>query len=381
MTNLTRRQVLFGGTAMAAATMISGIPKTPLTPRMQFMRDSIAADIPRPDYMVRLSSNENPYGPSRVALKAVHENMHLTNRYEFRDHGPLMQTVAEMNGVTPDHVVVGTGSGEILSTVGMLTGMRGGSVVCADPTFQSLLSYAEMAGVEIIRVPVNEGLNADLDGMRAALRDDTSLVYLVNPNNPIPNVIEGRSMREFVLEMAEDHLVFVDEAYHEYVEDPSYESMIGLIAEGHNNIIVSRTASKIYGLAGLRVGFGYAHPDLIREMRWRKTGQNTILGIVAAQASYQDDEFPKFSIRKNQESKAIVAEMCDELGLRYVKSNTNFTFIHTGMDNQTFQSQMSEYGILTGRDFPPFNDEWSRISMSKPEEMEYFVQVYKQLYG
>lgn len=381
MTNLTRRQVLFGGTAMAAATMISGIPKTPLTPRMQFMRDSIAADIPRPDYMVRLSSNENPYGPSRVALKAVHENMHLTNRYVFRDHGPLMQTVAEMNGVTPDHVVVGTGSGEILSTVGMLTGMRGGSVVCADPTFQSLLSYAEMAGVEIIRVPVNEGLNADLDGMRAALRDDTSLVYLVNPNNPIPNVIEGRSMREFVLEMAEDHIVFVDEAYHEYVEDPTYESMIGLIAEGHNNIIVSRTASKIYGLAGLRVGFGYAHPDLIREMRWRKTGQNTILGIVAAHASYQDDEFPKFSIRKNQESKAIVAEMCDELGLRYVKSNTNFTFVHTGMDNQTFQSQMSEYGILTGRDFPPFNNEWSRISMSKPEEMEYFVQVYKQLYG
>jgi len=348
---------------------------------MQFMRDSLAAGIPRPDYMVRLSSNENPYGPSRVALKAVHENMHLTNRYEFRDHGPLMQTVAEMNGVTPDHVVVGTGSGEILSTVGMLTGMRGGSVVCADPTFQSLLSYAEMAGVEIIRVPVNEGLNADLDGMRAALRDDTSLVYLVNPNNPIPNVIEGRSMREFVLEMAEDHIVFVDEAYHEYVEDPTYESMIGLIAEGHNNIIVSRTASKIYGLAGLRVGFGYAHPDIIREMRWRKTGQNTILGIVAAHASYQDDEFPKFSIRKNQESKAIVAKMCDELGLRYVKSNTNFTFIHTGMDNQTFQSQMSEYGILTGRDFPPFNNEWSRVSMSKPEEMEYFVQVFKQLYG
>ncbi len=377
MTNLTRRQVLLGGTAIAAASLITGIPKTPLTPRMKFMRDSLAMDIPRPDYMVRLSSNENPYGPSRVALKAIHDNMHLANRYQFRDLSPLMQTVAEMNGVTPDHVVVGTGSGEILSTVGMLTGMRGGSVVCADPTFQSLLLYADMAGVEIIRVPVNEGLDADLDGMRAALRDDTSLVYLVNPNNPIPNVIEGRSMREFVLEMAEDHLVFVDEAYHEYVEDPSYESMIGLIAEGHNNIIVSRTASKIYGLAGLRVGFGYAHPDLIQEMRWRKTGQNTILGIVAAHASYLDDEFPKFSIRKNQESKAIVAKMCDELGLRYVKSNTNFTFIQTGMDNETLQSQMGEYGILTGRNFPPFNNEWSRISMSKPEEMEYFVQVYK----
>ena len=251
MTNLTRRQVLFGGTAMAAATMISGIPKTPLTPRMQFMRDSLAADIPRPDYMVRLSSNENPYGPSRVALKAVHENMHLANRYQFRDLSPLMQTVAELNGVTPDHVVVGTGSGEILATVGMLTGMRAGSVVCADPTFQSLLRYADMAGVEIIRVPVNEGLNADLDGMRAALRDDTSLVYLVNPNNPIPNVIEGRSMREFVLEMAEDHLVFVDEAYHEYVEDPSYESMIGLIAEGIT-IVISVVGALTSGV-GIRI--------------------------------------------------------------------------------------------------------------------------------
>lgn len=380
MTSLTRRQVLFGGTALAATSLITGIPKTPLTPRMQLMRDSVAADIPRPDYMVRLSSNENPYGPSRVALKAIHESMHLTNRY-LTDPRPLMNTVAELNGVSPDHVVVGTGSGEILATVGMLTGMRGGSVVCADPTYQSLLRYADRAGVEIIRVPVNEGLHADLDGMRRSLRDDTSLVYLVNPNNPIPNVIEGRSMREFVLEMAEDHLVFVDEAYHEYVEDPSYQSMIPLIAEGHKNIIVSRTASKIYGLAGLRVGFGYAHPDLIREMRWRKTGQNTILGIEAAHASFLDDEFPKYSLRKNKESKQIVADMCDELGLRYVRSNTNFTFIQTGMDNEAFQAKMQEYGILTGRNFPPFNNEWSRVSMSKPEEMEYFVQVYKQLFA
>jgi len=379
MTNLTRRQVLFGGTAIAAASLISGIPKTPMTPRMKFMRDSLAADIPRPDYMIRLSSNENPYGPSRVALKAINEHMHLANRYQT-DPRPLMQTVAELNGVTSDHVVVGTGSGEILSTVGMLTGMRGGSVVCADPTYQSLLRYAENAGVDIIRVPVDEGMNADLKGMRAALRDDTSLVYLVNPNNPIPNVIEGRSMREFVLEMAEDHLVFIDEAYHEYVEDPSYQSMISLIAEGHNNIVVSRTASKIHGLAGLRVGFGFAHPDLIREMRWRKTGQNTILGVEAAHASYQDNEFQDFSRRKNRESRAIVANMCDELGLRYVKSNTNFTFIRTGMDNEAFQDKMQEYGILTGRNFPPLNNQWSRVSMSKPEEMEYFVQVYKQLF-
>ena len=380
MSNLTRRQILLGGGALAASGLISAIPKTPLTPRMRMMSSAIAADIPRPDYMIRLSSNENPYGPSRVALKAIHENMHLTNRYSD-DPTELIKVVAELNDVSPEHMVVGTGSSEILRVAGLLTGMRGGSVVCADPTYQSLLAYAEAAGTEILRVRVDEGLAADLDGMRAAVRDDTNLVYLVNPNNPIPNVINGREMREFVLEMAESRLVFVDEAYHEYVEDPNYQSMMDLIRDGHKNIIVSRTASKIHGLAGLRVGFGFAHPDLASEMAWRKTGGNHVLGLRAAQASYLDDEFQVFSLRKNREARAIVAQMCEELGLRYVKSNTNFTFIQTGMKNEDFQNTMREYGILTGRDFPPFNDTWSRVSMSKPEEMEYFVQVYKRLFA
>ena len=344
------------------------------------MSSAIAADIPRPDYFIRRSANENPYGPSRVALKAIHNNMHLTNRYSD-DPRDLMKVVAELNGVTTEHVVVGTGSSEILRVAGMLTGMRGGSVVCADPTYQSLLRYAEAAGTEIIRVPVNEALNADLDGMRAAVRDDTNLVYLVNPNNPIPSVINGNAMREFVLEMAQDKLVFVDEAYHEYVDDPDYSSMLPLVAAGHKNIIVARTASKIHGLAGMRVGFGYAHPDLVAEMQWRKTGGNHVLGLKAAEASYLDDEFQKFAIRKNRESRKIVADMCEELGLRYVKSNSNFTFIQTGMKNSEFQETMYEHGISTGRDFPPFHDTWSRVSMSKPEEMEYFVQVYKRLYG
>ena len=380
MNGMTRRQLLVGGGALAAYGLIPAIPRTPLTPQMKMMSSAIAADIPRPDYVIRLSANENPYGPARVALKAINENMHLANRYAD-DPRDLTKVVAELNGVTTDHVVVGTGSSEILRVAGMLAGMRGGSVVCADPTYQSLLEYAESAGVEIIRVPVTEGLTADLDGMRAALRDDTNLVYLVNPNNPIPNVIEKNAMREFVLEMSQNRLVFIDEAYHEYVEDPDYASMLDLVREGHGNIIVARTASKIHGLAGLRVGFGYAHPDLVREMLWRKTGGNHVLGLKAAEASYLDDEFPKFSIRKNRESREIVAEMCEELGLRYVKSNTNFTFIQTGMKNSDFQATMREHGISTGRDFPPYHETWSRISMSKPEEMEYFVQIYKRLFA
>jgi histidinol-phosphate aminotransferase len=381
MGSLTRRQILLGGTAMAAAGLFPAIPRTPLTPSMKLMQSALAADIPRPDYMIRLSANENPYGPARVALKAINANMHLANRYSG-DQRPLIRLLADINGVGPENIVVGTGSSEILNVSGLLASLNSGSsVVCADPTYQDLLRYAEANGAEIIRVPVNESLSPDLDAMRAAVRSDTSMVYLVNPNNPIPSVLDKNQMRDFVLEMSQDRLVFIDEAYHEYVNSPDYQSMIPLVAEGHNNIIVSRTASKIHGLAGMRVGFGYAHPDLAARMRRLKTGGTNVLVIEAAYASYSDSEFPNFAIRKNKESRKIVEDMCEELGLRYIKSNANFTFIETGMENKYVQEKMREFGISTGRDFPPYHTSWTRVSMSKPEEMEYFVQVYKQLFA
>jgi len=379
MGNLTRRQILLGGGAVVGAGLLPAIPTTSDSSAFSLISKALGADIPKPDQLIRMSSNENPYGPSRVALQAIAENMHLTNRYAANPTN-LINLVADINNISPDHVMTGTGSSEILNVAGMLLGLREGSVVCADPTYQSLLRYAENAGVEILRVRVAEGLNADLEGMRRAVRSDTNMMYIVNPNNPIPSVIEKNTMKEFVLEQAQERLVFVDEAYHEYVDNPDYESMIGLIAEGHNNIIVSRTASKIHGLAGMRVGFGFAHPDLISEMKMRRTGQETVLGLAAAYASYQDMEFQDYSRRKNKESLAIVEGMCEDLGLRYAKSNTNFTFIETGVENAVVQERMREQGILTGRLFPPFTT-WSRISMSRPEHMKYFVQVYKQLFA
>ncbi len=379
MGNLTRRQILLGGGAIVGAGLAPVIPATTGSSAFNLISAALGADIAKPDQPIKMSSNENPYGPSRVALQAIAENIHLTNRYAA-DSTNLIKVVANINNISPDHVMTGTGSSEILNVAGMLVGLQQGSVVCADPTYQSLLDYAENAGVEIIRVRVAEGLNADLDGMRKAVRSDTNMMYIVNPNNPIPSVIEKNAMKAFVLEQAEDRLVFVDEAYHEYVDNPDYESMIGLVAEGYNNIIVSRTSSKIHGLAGMRVGFGFAHPDLINEMNLRKTGAETVLGLAAAYASYQDMEFQDFSRRKNKEALAIVERMCEDLGVRYAKSNTNFTFIETGVENAVVQEMMLKEGIMTGRLFPPFNT-WSRVSMSTPEDMQYFVQVFRKLFA
>jgi len=379
MTGVTRRQLLLGAGAIAGAGLLPSIPKTPLTPSMQLMRKALGADVPQPDYVIRANANENPYGPSRVAIQAMLDNFDITNRYLY-DPTELKNIMARLNNVHADNILVGSGSAEILNVAGLLAGMNEGSIVCADPTYQALLRYAENAGSEIVRIPVNEGLGADLDAMRKAIRSDTRLVYLVNPNNPIPSVIEKNAMREFVREVAESRLVFVDEAYHEFVDNPDYESMIGLIAEGQNNLIVSRTASKIHGLAGMRIGFGFAHPELVQKMAARITGEINVLGLKAAQACYLDQEFQDFTVRKMRQSLAIVEGMCDELGIRYVKSNTNFAFIHTNIENRVFQATMKEHGVLTGRDFPPYTN-WARISMSTPEDMQYFVQVYKRIYG
>ena len=379
MGSVTRRQILLGGTALAGAGIISTIPSTPFTPSMNLMRSVLAADIARPDHIIRAHFNENPYGPSRVAIQSIVESIDLANLYAD-DPTELVNLLSQLNNVAPENIMVGSGSSEVLNVAGLLAGMAQGSVVCADPTYQALVRYAENAGAKIIRVPVDKDLGTDLAAMRRAIKKDTKLVYLANPNNPVPSVIEKNALREFVLEVAEKRIVYVDEAYHEFVNDPNYASMMGLIGQGQKNLIVSRTSSKIHGLAGLRIGFGFAHPDLATEMTQRRTGRLNIIGLKAAYASYQDQDFQEFTIRKTRESLAIVENMCEELGIRYIKSAANFAFIETGVENETVQAKMKEHGILTGRAFPPYT-RWARISMAKPSEMKYFVQVYKKLFA
>lgn len=380
MARITRRQLLQGGGALSIG-LLPGLATATAGPVAGFMQSAVAAGtvVQRPDYMIRAGTNENPWGPSRVALKAINGAIDLSNQYGgITDE--MLALMSSLENVAADHIAIGTGSGEILKTAGMIASMQSGSVVCADPTYQDLVRYAGRAGSQIIRVPVDEGLNIDLEAMAKAIRRDTRLVYIVNPNNPIPSIIEKDRLKSFVETISKDRLVFVDEAYHEFVDNPEYGSMMELVRKGNRNLVVARTASKIHGLAGLRIGFAYAHPELITEINERKTGQINILGIKAAYASYQDEEFQNFTIRKNKESLAIVEGMFEELGLRYVKSNANFSFFETGIPVEELNARLREEGIYSGRPFPPFLN-WSRISMAKPEEMRYYVQTYKRLFG
>lgn len=378
MTAVTRRQLLLGGGAFVGSGLLPGFGATRFSPAVGLINSAYADAIPRPDYVIRAGTNENPWGPSRVALQAINASVELSNQYG--GIGDEMRALlSQINDVPADHIAIGSGSGEILKVAGLLASMTSGSIVCADPTYQDLVRYAARTGTEIIRVPVDsESLVMDLDAMAGAIRADTRLVYIVNPNNPIPSIIEKNRLRDFVLEVSRDRMVFIDEAYHEFVDNPDYGSMMELVRDGHRNIIVSRTASKIHGLAGLRVGFGFAHPDLIQTIDDKKTGQLNILGMKAAYASYQDEEFQRFTLRKNRESLAIVEAMLDDIGARYVRSNANFVFFETGYDVELVNALMLEQGVRVGRPFPPFL-KWSRVSMAKPDEMRYVVAAYRRI--
>lgn len=370
MAQISRRELLLGGGALVGAGFMPG---------GYLISRAFGEEIPRPGYMIRAGTNENPYGPSRVAIQAINAALDRSSQYSI-DRRKLINLLAGLNNVSPENVAVGTGSGEILKTAALIATLDRGSVVCADPTYHDLVLYAGRVGADIIRVPVDEGLNMNLDAMRKAIRRDTTCVYLVNPNNPIPSIIEKNALRDFVLEVSEDRMVFIDEAYHEFVDNPDYGTMLDLVREGQRNIVVSRTASKIHGLAGLRIGFGFAHPDLITDINNRKTGAINVLGLEAAYASYQDSEFQALTLRKNKESLAIVEGMHQELGHRYIKSNANFSFFYTGRNVEEVRDAFRKENIMVGRPFPPMLD-WLRVSMARPEEMRYFVQTYKKLYA
>jgi histidinol-phosphate aminotransferase len=332
-----------------------------------------------PSEPIRMSSNENPYGPSPKAIEAMQAAFSAGNRYGGIQN-QILALQSSIEDVPAASIIMTSGSGEVLSAAGMMVALQGGSIVAPYPTYASLLRTAESFGAEIINVPVDASMHIDLDAMYAAIRPDTRMVYLCTPNNPLPTIIEKRKLEDFVRTVSKERLVFIDEAYYEYVDNPDFSSMMHLIGEGLNNVIVARTASKIHGIAGLRVGFGFGHPDQIQKLRMHASGSVDILAQHAVYVSYQDKEFQAFSKARNKEGLAIVEGMYQELGLRYVKSNTNFSFFETGMPVEVFRKAMADRMIQVGRPFEPFTN-WARVSISKPEEMQYFVDTYKELFG
>jgi len=330
-----------------------------------------------PNGPVRLHLNENPYGPSSQALEAMEEALAEGNLYNTRRYVDEMKTLlAAREHVTPDHIVVGCGSGEVLSVAGLLYGLNGGEILAAHPTFEGLQQYAERAGAVVTRVPLTDTFQHDLKAMREKITPDTKLVYICNPNNPTGTVIPGDELRAFCEEVSKQALVFVDEAYHEFVQDPTYRSMVELVRE-NCNIIVSRTASKIHALAGLRIGFGFGHPDTIRRLGSFMTGSLNVVGLRGAIAGFRDANFQVYTRKMNREGRDRLYSLFEETGHECIRSQANFVFFRTGLPIEDFRKKMEQAGVLVARPFPPYTD-WCRVSVGTEEGFIRFRRAFLQ---
>lgn len=370
MTDITRRQWLIGGTALASTVM--------LAQNAHAQSITIEGYTPTPENPIRMSANENPYGISNAASMAMHEAHKQGHLYGGGGaQRPLTELIAKMEKVPTENVMVAGGSGEILKTLALMVAMEGGKILAPNPTYDdTFMDYSNQRGIEKIWVPVADDLSIDLDAMKAAYTDDVKIIYLCNPNNPIPTVMHGEKLKEFCKEMSQKCYVFVDEAYFEYVNDPNYQTMIPLVTE-YPNVVVTRTASKIHAFAGIRIGFGFGSTEMLGKIKSLMTGSINGPAMWGAIASYQDTEYQNFVLRKNAEALQIVYDFCDKHNMKYIKSNANFTFFETGMDSKEVNARIRKHGILIGRPFPPKLD-WMRISTARPEDMKLFVEVYEK---
>ncbi len=359
--SLNRRQWLQAtGAAVAGLTLAPRLRAAPAAPAVDYLPVT-------PEGLVQLSLNENTLGASPQAIAAMRAHLDLTCRYPYGLTPTLVKTIAAKEGVSPDHIVMGVGSGELLEGCAALFSREPGEVVTAVPGYMQLVAAMERRGSRVVGVPVNDRLEYDLDAMATRVGPATRCVYLCNPNNPTGTLAPAGRLRDFVIAVARHAPVFIDEAYLECADDFVGNTQVGLVREGHN-VIVARTFSKIYGLAGQRIGYAVMAPATARALRPYLTGTMNLLGVVAAQASLADTGFVPAARARIKDGRDALLAVLRAKGRRYAEPQGSFVFFRTGQPIAEFQARMRAEGVIVARAFPPLLD-WCRISIGNPAEM------------
>ena len=360
-TLLNRRQWLKAAGATLAATALA--PRLPLQAATLPAAPAPAAN-PGP---VQLAWNENPFGPAPSAQQAMIAAVGRSCRYPHNHGQTLLELIAAREGCAVSQIVLGNGSGEILDAAGFHFGYEKGEIVAADPSYMQLVNAAEKAGGRAVRVPLNARLEHDLPAMAAAVGAKTSLVYLVNPNNPTGTVCDAAELKEFIRTVSARVPVFIDEAYLECTDDFAGRTCVGLVTAGHH-VVVARTFSKIFGMAGCRLGYAVLPEKLAGSLRARMTGSLSLTTIVAGIASLRDTGYVTATRAKIKAGREALAGEAKALGKRCTAAQGNFVFMETGMPAKEFSAKMLAEGVMVGRPFPPLLN-WARITIGLPSEM------------
>ena len=329
---------------------------------------------------VRLDSNENPNGPGAVALEAIKAMFGEASRYPDTQDLDLQAAIAKHVGVAPENVLIGCGSSEVLRMGMYAFTSPQRALVTALPSFEDPVRHAEITGAQVRAVPVDAQLKLDL-GQMLDQSSSAGMVFFCNPNNPTATVHGDAAVREFingVNRRAPDCVVLMDEAYHEYVDDKTYKTAIPLALE-RPNVIVSRTFSKVFGMAGLRAGYAVGQPETLARMKRHKLGSNVnVLAAAAGVATLTNEAHIKREVQLNRAAREFTRKAFADMGFKSGESNANFIMVPIGRDSKVFKDAVARHGFLIGRAFPPLTTH-TRVSIGTMAEMKKAVEVFRQV--
>jgi histidinol-phosphate aminotransferase len=324
--------------------------------------------------IAKLASNEWPVEPFPEVVEAVIAAAADFNRYPENSVYHVVNALAEHLDVSADQIWMGAGTTELISCIALAVGGPGTSTVFSNPSFVMYPISAALAGAEPIAVPSTPELGHDLDAMRAAIREDTRLVFVCNPNNPTGTYLPGSDVTAFVKSVPERTLVVVDEAYYEFVTAPDYESALPLVAE-HDNVVVTRTFSKVYGLAGLRIGYAVGQPDTVAQLRRAQVpfSVNSAAQAGALTALAHSDRLAE-RVKGNHQARTELEAGLADRGIDYVSSQTNFVLIRPAGDVAKLSDEMLQLGVIV-RPMGPF----IRVTVGTLAENRRFLEALDEI--
>jgi histidinol-phosphate aminotransferase len=328
--------------------------------------------------VIKLASNETSIGPSPLAIKAVKKEAEKINFYPEGTSRLLREKLADKLEIDKDMIIVGNGADDLIDLIGMAFINEGDEVITSETTFPAYRTAVKIMGGEFIPVKLKD-FCFDLEAITEKITDKTKLIYFCNPNNPTGTIVKKNTVEKMMKQVPEDVIVIFDEAYYDYVEDKEYPDSLSYVLEG-KNVIILRTFSKIAGIAGVRIGYGIAKPELVGYLR-RVVNPFTTnrLAQVAALASLDDTEYYKKVLQSNQEGKKYLYESLNKLGIFYVPTETNFIFIDLKEDSDLVFEKLLRKGIIIrpGKMYgcPTF----IRVTIGTHYENEKFIHALKEI--
>jgi histidinol-phosphate aminotransferase len=330
-----------------------------------------------PGNPILLNSNENAYGPSPLARKAIIETYQNSNRYPDDYISSLKKKIATHWSVNQENILLGAGSSEIIGLACQYASKKKGNIVTAEPSYRVWNSQATAFDLSFTRVALNEEKKYDLNKMADSIDNETRMVYICNPNNPTGTHVDIESLKDFATQATQKNMVFIDEAYTEFAGLPS----LSMLTLNNPNIIVAKTFSKVYGLAGARVGYAIAHPDTIKKISSLQPWPDANVSLVsatAASAALDDQDFVKNCKLKAEQARNICYQTFKQLGLDFIHSSTNFILFNIDKVKGDFTKRMQAKNIYV-QFREHFGGKWCRVSMGTIEEMQQFSLALKEI--